>query len=195
MIAITTKRFSLEEYHRLGELGFFAPDERVELIRGEIILMPTKKTPHSVCNTRLWKELFRLIGESADLRVQEPIILPADSEPQPDVLIARNSSDDYLSTHPYPNDILLLIEISDATLSFDQTTKLSLYAEDRILEYWIFNLVDNCLEMYSEPYQDRKGKFSYRLKRIALPNEVVALSCFPDVSLDLSKVFPSQPDA
>lgn len=96
MIAVTKKRFSLEEYHRLGELGFFAPDERVELIRGEIILMPTKKTPHSVCNTRLWKELFRLIGERADLRVQEPIILPTDSEPQPDVVIASNSSDDYL---------------------------------------------------------------------------------------------------
>jgi Uma2 family endonuclease len=190
--AVTPKRFTLEEYHRLGELGFFTPDERVELIRGEIILMPTKKTPHSVCNTLLVQELIILLGKHAILRVQEPIILPTDSEPQPDVVIARNRSDNYLSSHPYPDDILLVIEVSDTTLSFDRKTKLSLYAEDSISDYWIFNLVDNCLEMYSEPYQDSKGKFSYRLKRIALPNEVVALSCFPDVSLDLSQVFPSQ---
>ena len=72
MITVTPKRFTLDEYHRLGELGFFAPDERVELIRGEIILMPIKKTPHSVCNTLLWQELFRLIGDRAYLRVQEP---------------------------------------------------------------------------------------------------------------------------
>lgn len=195
MITITTKRFTLDEYHRLGELGFFAPDERVELIRGEIILMPTKKTPHSFCNTLLWQELFRLIGDRAYLRVQEPIILPADSEPQPDLVIARNRADNYLSSHPYPADVLLLIEVSDATLNFDKTTKLSLYAEDGISYYWIFNLVDKCLELYSEPYQDMQGKFSYRVKRIALPTEVVTLPCFPDISLELSRVFPMQPNA
>lgn len=195
MITVTTKRFTLDEYHRLGELGFFAPDERVELIRGEIILMPTKKTPHSFCNTLWWQELFRLIGDRAYLRVQEPIILPADSEPQPDVVIARNSADNYLSSHPYPADVLLLIEVSDATLNFDKTTKLSLYAEDGISYYWIFNLVDKCLELYSESYQDMQGKFSYRVKRIALPTEVVTLPCFPDISLELSRVFPMQPNA
>ncbi|MBD1925532.1 Uma2 family endonuclease [Trichocoleus sp. FACHB-90] len=195
MTTVTPKRFTLDEYHRLGELGFFSPDDRVELIRGEIIQMPTKKTPHSVCNTRLWKELFKLVEERAELRVQEPIILPSDSEPQPDLVISRNSSDDYLSSHPSPADVLMVMEISDSTLRYDQTTKLSLYAEDGISDYWIFNLIENCLEIYSEPYQDMQGKFSYRLKRIALPNEVVALACFPDLFLDLSLVFPMQPNA
>lgn len=195
MITVTTKRFTLDEYHRLGELGFFAPDERVELIRGEIILMPTKKPPHSVCNTLLVQELTFLLGRRAIVRGQEPIILPADSEPQPDVVIARSRSDNYLSSHPYPADVLLLIEVSDATLNFDKTTKLSLYAEDRISYYWIFNLVDKCLELYSEPYQDMQGKFNYRVKRIALPTEVVTLPCFPDISLELSRVFPMQPNA
>jgi Uma2 family endonuclease len=195
MITVTTKRFTLDEYHRLGELGFFAPDERVELIRGKILQMPTKKTPHSVCKTLLVQELIFLLGRRAIVRGKEPIILPADSEPQPDVVIARNRSDNYLSSHPYPADVLLAIEISDSTLSFDQNTKLSLYAEDGISDYWIFNLMDNCLETYSEPYQDSKGKFSYRLKRVALPNEVVAISCFPDMYLELSKVFPSQSSA
>jgi Uma2 family endonuclease len=192
MTTVTVKRFTLSEYHRLGELGFFGADERVELIRGEIILMPTKKTPHSVCNTLLWKQLFTLVGKRADVRVQEPIILPADSEPQPDVVIARNRADNYLSSHPEPADILLVIEISDSTLSYDQKKKLSIYAEDGISHYWIFNLVDNWLEVYSEHYQEGRDKFGYRLKRIILPNESVVIPGFPDLSLDLSEVFPVQ---
>lgn len=192
MTAITTKRFTIDEYHRLGELGFFTPEERVELIRGEIIKMPTKKTPHSVCNTRLWQELFKLLGEAATLRVQEPIILPTDSEPQPDITIVRNRDDNYISSHPMPDDIFLIIEISDSTLKFDQKTKLSLYAEYNIPHYLIFNLIDNHLEIYSQPYQNLQGKFNYRHKQIALSNEVVSLPHFPDISLNLSLIFPKQ---
>jgi len=177
MTTVTSRRFTLDEYHRLGELGFFREDERVELIRGEIIQMPTKKTPHSVCNTRLVRKLILLLGERAIVRGQEQIILPADSEPQPDGVIARNRSDDYLSSHPEPAEILLLIEISDSTLRYDQQTKLSLYAEDGISDYWIFNLLENHLETYSEPYQDRQGKFSYRSKRIVLSNEQDLRNC------------------
>lgn len=190
MTAVTAKRFTVDEYHRLGELGFFREDERVELIRGEIIIMPTKKTPHSVCNTRLVRKLILLLGERAIMRGQEPIILPADSEPQPDGVIACNRSDDYLLSHPTAADILSVIEISDTTLTYDQKTKLTLYVEAGISDYWIFNLVENQLETYSEPYQDRQGKFNYRLKRIFLPNEVVVLPCFPDISLNLAEVFP-----
>lgn len=194
MTTVTPKKFTLDEYHRLEELGFFSPDERVELIRGEIIQMPTKKTPHSVCNTLLVQELIILLGRRAIVRGQEPIILPADSEPQPDVVIANNSPDNYISSHPYPENVLLVIEISDSTLSYDRTTKLSLYAEDGISHYWIFNLVDNCLEIYNEPFQDMQGKFSYRLRQVALPNETVTLPGFPDLSLNLSSVFPRQSD-
>lgn len=190
MTTVTTRRFTLDEYHRLGELGFFREDERVELIRGEIIQMPTKKTPHSVCNTRLIRSLILLLGNRAIVRGQEPIILPSNSEPQPNGIIARNCSDDYLSSHPIPADILLVIEISDTTLSYVQKTKLSIYAEAGIFDYWIFNLVENNLETYSEPYQDRQGKFSYRSKRIILSNEVVQLPFFSDLSLNLAEVFP-----
>ncbi|OCR01047.1 hypothetical protein BCD67_16865 [Oscillatoriales cyanobacterium USR001] len=191
MTTVTVKRFTLAEYHRLGELGFFGPDERVELIRGEIIEMPTKKTPHSVCNSVLVEELILLLGKRARVRGQEPIILPADSEPQPDVVIVRNRPDNYLSSHPQPADILLVVEISDSTLSYDQKRKLSIYAEDGISDYWIFNLVDNWLEVYNEPYREGRDKFGYRLKRIILPNESVVIPGFPDLSLDLSGVFPT----
>ncbi|MEG3969370.1 Uma2 family endonuclease [Microcoleus sp. T2B6] len=192
MTAVTVKRFSIAEYHRLGELGFFAPDDRVELIRGEIIIKATKSTFHSVCNSLLLGELYPLLEERAIVRGQEPIILSADSEPEPDVVIARNRSDNYLSSHPEPPDILLVIEVSDSTLKYDRRTKLSLYAESGISDYWIFNLVDIQLEMHSEPYQKQRGGFDYRVKRVLLPNEVVVIPGFPDLSLDLSAVFPAQ---
>ncbi|MEH1871776.1 Uma2 family endonuclease [Nostoc sp.] len=186
----TAKRFTIAEYHRLAELGFFEEDDRVELIKGEIIQMAAKGTPHSVCSTRLYRELFKLVVEKAILRGQEPIIIPDDSEPEPDLVIVRNRPDDYLEAHPSPSDVLLVIEISNSTLKYDQDVKLSVYAEAGISDYWIFNLVDNYLESYSEPYEDLQGKFGYRRKLIFLPNESVNLPYFPDLVLDLSKVFP-----
>lgn len=194
MTAVTAKRFSIAEYHRLAELGFFESDDRFELIRGEIIKMAAKGRLHSVCNSLLFGELYVLMAKRACVRGQEPIILPTDSEPEPDVAIARNRSDNYLSSHPESADILLVIEVSDSTLKYDRRTKLSLYAESGISDYWIFNLVDIQLEMHSEPYQKQRGGFDYRVKRVVLPNEVVVIPGFPDLSLDLSAVFPAQMD-
>ncbi len=191
MDSVTAKRFSIAEYHRLGELGFFAPDERIELIRGELIIKAAKSTFHSVCNSLLLGELCTLARKKAIVRGQEPIILTDDSEPEPDVVIARNRSDNYLASHPEPADILLVIEVSDSTLKYDSEIKLSLYAEAGIANYWIFNLVDNQLEMYSEPYQKRQGDFNYRSQNIVLQNETVVIPGFPDLSLDLSLVFPA----
>ncbi|WP_377476759.1 MAG: Uma2 family endonuclease [Microcoleus anatoxicus] len=191
MDTVTAKRFSIAEYHRLGELGFFDPDDRFELIRGELIIKAAKSTFHSVCNSLLLGELCTLARKKAIVRGQEPIILMDDSEPEPDVVIARNRSDNYLASHPEPADILLVIEVSDSTLKYDREIKLSLYAEAGIANYWIFNLVDNQLEMYSEPYQKRQGDFNYRSQNIVLQNETVVIPGFPDLSLDLSLVFPA----
>jgi Uma2 family endonuclease len=192
MTFATAKRFSIAEYDRLAELGFFESDARFELIRGEIIKMAAKGRLHSVCNSRVLGKLYSLLEELAIVRGQEPIILSDNSAPEPDVVIARYLSRDYVSSHPLAADILLVIEVSDSTLKYDRITKLSLYAESGIADYWIFNLVDIQLEMHSEPYQKQRGGFDYRLKRVALPNEVVVIPGFPDLSLDLSAVFPAQ---
>jgi Uma2 family endonuclease len=189
-MTITTKRFTINEYERLAELGFFKENDRFELIRGEIIPMVAKGKPHAVCETRLERELYKLVGERATLRGQQPIIIPDYSQPEPDRVIVRNRADDYLDAHPSPADILLLIEIADSSLKYDQEVKLSLSAEAGISDYWIFNLVDNYLESYSEPYQNLPDKFGYRRKFISLPNESINLPCFPDLTLDLSKLFP-----
>lgn len=190
MTQVTTKRFTLAEYHRLIEFGFLSEDDRVELIRGELVQMAAKGTLHSVCNSKLVRELDRLVGDRAVVRGQEPIVLPADSQPEPDVVIAKGQPDDYLSNHPYPKDILLALEVSDSTLDYDQTVKLSLYAEDQIQDYWIVNLVAKQVECYSQPYQNPQGSFGYRLRQILLRYETIVIPGFPDLSLDLNRVFP-----
>lgn len=190
MTIATAKRFTIEEYHRLGELGFFQEDDRIELIRGEIIQMAAKGTPHTTCCSNLLEELVIVLAGQAKLRCQDPITLPSKSEPEPDFVIVKSRADNYLSAHPTPPDILLVIEIADSTLKYDQETKSSVYSEAGISDYWIFNLVEYHLETYSEPYQDLQGNFGYSMKRIFLPNQTVALACFPELVLDLSKVFP-----
>lgn len=189
--AVTPKRFTIEDYHRLIELGFLTENDRVELIRGELMQMVAKGTPHTVCNTRLIRELVTLLQERAIVRGQEPIVLHPNSEPEPDLVIARYRPDDYLSAHPQPVDILLVAEVADSTLKYDQEVKLPLYAESGISDYWIFNLVASCLEVYTQPYQDLQGNFGYASKQIFLPNTVVTIPGFPELSLDLSRVFPN----
>jgi Uma2 family endonuclease len=190
MTTVTHKRFTLTEFHRLMELGFLTEDDRVELIRGELIKMAAKGTRHSVCNTKLSKELERLLGDRAVVRVQEPVMLLPNSEPEPDIAIVRGQADDYLANHPQHEDIFLLIEVADSSLDYDQNTKLELYAENGIKDYWIINLVSNQLECYSQPYLDEQGKYGDRLKQIALRNESVTIPGFVDLSLDLDRVFP-----
>ena len=190
MFTATRRKFTIDEYHRLVDLGFFTENDRIELIRGEIIDMAPKRTPHSVCNSILFGELYRLLYDRANVRGQEPITLLANSEPEPDVVIARKKDDNYLSAHPTVADIILVIEISDSTLKYDKETKLPLYAEAGIDNYWIVNLVDNHLEVYTNPFSSDRGKFYYRNKSIVLPNENIEIPNFNDVILELVTVFP-----
>ncbi|MCT7949296.1 Uma2 family endonuclease [Ancylothrix sp. C2] len=190
MSVIQAKRFTLDEYHKLGELGFLHEDDHIQLIRGELIQMASKGRAHETCLRNLLRELPKLVGDRAILQCQAPISVPPNSEPEPDFAILQKRDDNYLSAHPSGRDVLLVMEVSDSSIDYDRDVKQSLYAEARISDYWIFNLFDYQLEMYSEPYQDNKGKFGYLNKRIVLPHQRVALSCFPDLLLDLSRVFP-----
>ncbi|MBD2494199.1 Uma2 family endonuclease [Nostoc sp. FACHB-280] len=192
MNIIQPKRFTLDEYHKLTELGFFHEDEHIELINGEIIQIICKGTAHATCLRNLLRELPKLVRDRATLQSKAPITLPPNSEPETDFAIVKNRPDNYLSAHPSPADVLLVMEVADSSLSYDQDVKISLYAQAGISDYWIFNLFDNYLECYSESYQDNHGKYGYLNKRIVLPNQVVALPCFPDLSLELSKVFSSK---
>ncbi|MBC1223997.1 Uma2 family endonuclease [Nostoc sp. UCD121] len=184
------KRFTLDEYHRLGELGFFHEDDHIELINGEIIEMASKGTAHETCLRNLWKQLPKIVGDRATLQSQAPITLPPKSEPEPDFAIVQNRDDNSLSSHPQPADVLLVMEVSDSSLAYDQDVKIPLYAQAGIADYWIFNLFDNQLQYYSVSFQDNQGKYGYLNKRIILSNQVINFPWFPDLSLDLAKVFP-----
>ncbi len=192
MSLVTAKRFTLTEYHRLTELGFLKASDRIELIRGEIVHMAAKGVAHEACITALIEELINCLRGAAKVRCQSPISLPpSSSEPEPDFAIVKSRLDRYVSGHPTPDDIVLVIEVSDSSIAYDQTIKLSLYAENGIADYWIFNLLDRVLECYSDPYQSAHGKWDYRNKRIYLSTESVVMPNVPGArSLSLEQSFP-----
>ncbi|MBD2387708.1 Uma2 family endonuclease [Cylindrospermum sp. FACHB-282] len=191
MTMTQAKRFTLAEYHKLTELGFFHEDDHIELVNGEIIEMVAKGKAHETCLRKLWKELPKLVGDRATLQSQAPITLPPKSEPEPDFAIVKNRDDDYLSSHPQAADVLLVIEVADSSLDYDQNVKISLYAQAGIADYWIFNLIDNHLECYSTPYQNHQGKHGYLNKRIVLYNQIISLPVFSDLLLDLRRILPT----
>ncbi len=188
----TTKirQFTLDEYHQLIQFDFFPKNERIELINGQLIQMAAKGTAHETCLRRLLRELPNLIGRKATLQCQAPITILLNSEPEPDFTIVKNREDDYISSHPTSDDVLLLMEVSDSTLTYDQETKLPLYAQANISHYWIFNLLESWLEAYSEPYQINTEKFGYAHRQIVFSHQTIKIPCFPDLLLDLSKIFP-----
>ncbi|MEB3831543.1 Uma2 family endonuclease, partial [Phormidium sp. CCY1219] len=172
------------------DLGFFQEGDRIELIRGELVPMVSKGKAHTVCCMNLNEQLVILLSGKAKVRCQDPILLPNNSEPEPDFVIVRNRADNYLSRHPMPEDIIGVIEIADSSLQYDREVKLPLYAEANIAEYWLVNLLENQLEIYKASYQKSNAVFDYRQKQVLLPDETVALPEFSDAILELARVFP-----
>jgi Uma2 family endonuclease len=191
---VQTKRFTIAEYHRLDDIGLLQQgdrEDRTELIRGEIAYMVAKGIRHTFCCRNLLDELSTLIRGRARLQCQDPILLPTDSEPEPDFVILRDRSDHYLTGHPTPEDILLVIEIADSSLNYDRDIKGALYAEAGIEHYWLFNLIDNRLEAYSEPYRDVHGKGNYAQRKYVLLHQAIALPTFPELQIELNKILPN----
>lgn len=147
---LPVRRFTVEEYHRLIEIGLFDSGERYELIHGWIVpKMPTNPTHASVVR-RLDKRLQRLIGDAAVVGVQQPITT-ADSEPEPDLAVYRGPEGLYFTRHPVPADIQFVVEVSDSTLAYDQGDKKALYARAKVAVYWVVNLEAFRVEVYTEP--------------------------------------------
>src|SRR5687767_10488922 len=103
-------RFTVDEYERLGESGIFHPEDRVELIEGQIVEMSPIGVPHAGTVKALTRSFYRLVGEDAVISVQDPVILSDISEPQPDIVLLRPHEDGYRTAHPRPEDVLLLVE-------------------------------------------------------------------------------------
>ena len=155
------KRFSVTEYHRLIEHGFITKADRCELIHGFIVEKPRVNPPHATAVTRLLNRLFPLVAGLATLRVQLPVTC-SDSEPEPDLAVAAGTEEDYEHRHPGPRDVLLLVEVSDSTLDDDTTTKLELYAAEKVAQYWVVNLIDRRVEVYTNPRGGRTPAYRAR---------------------------------
>jgi Uma2 family endonuclease len=186
MVNTQIRQLTSTEYYGMMQSGIIREGERVELILGQIFTIAAKGTRHTVSTTRLLKELLMLVGERTIVRCQDPITLPNNSEPEPDIVIARLRSDDYVNSHPSPEDIILVIEVADSTIKFDRDTKAPLYAAAGIGEYWIINLVDDRLEIYRQP----EGNI-YTSIEIVTPPRSIRLSQFPEILLNISDFFPA----
>jgi Uma2 family endonuclease len=148
-MTVTPYKWTLDRYHQAIDAGLF-DDQPIELLRGELIVMPPEREPHAYYNSEVGDYLRALLGTRAKIREAHPITLPNDSEPVPDLAIVQPLGAVYLEHHPYPSDIFWLIEFSKATLSYDLTVKRSIYAEAGISEYWVVNLNDNELKVFRD---------------------------------------------
>jgi Uma2 family endonuclease len=151
--SLPVRLFSVDEYHRLIADGYFASDERFELLEGLIVQKMPRDPIHDAA-LMIAEELLRArLPEGWRVRVQSAITT-ADSEPEPDLAIVRGQPRDYLSRHPGPGDLAAVIEISNTTLHDDRTFKQRVYARAGIATYWIINLVDRHVEVYDDPSGD-----------------------------------------
>lgn len=154
-VQLAQRLINVEEYFRMAEAGILSWDDRVELIRGQIIQMSPIGSKHAACVDRFNSIFHQLINSDvAIIRVQNPVQLSEYSEPEPDVSVLKPDPDFYSKGHPQPKDILLIIEVADTSFDYDKEIKLSLYAEAHIPEYWIANLEKGEIEAYSNPAGD-----------------------------------------
>ena len=178
------RRFTVAEFCAIGDAGVFAPEERVELLDGDIIVMPPIGHWHVFSvNSIIAVFPSTLLADRAILSVQNPVQLDDGNQPQPDALLLRWRGDRYLDGHPGPDDVLLLIEVSDTTVTtveYDRNAKLPRYAQAGIPEVWIVNRSTSRIEAYSEPSGDE-----YANVRYAGPGENIVPQAFPDIVLEV----------
>ena len=169
--------FTVEEYCTMADAGILSEDERVELLDGEIVVMPPIGEPHEDSTDRLNGDLSYVLRGRARVRVQNSVRLDDYGLPEPDIAVVR-LRDDYHRDRPTAADVLLLVEVADTSLEFDREVKLARYAAAGIPEVWIANLRARQVEAHSDPVDG-----SYRSRRVVTANGRISPLAFPDVSL------------
>ena len=167
----------------MAETGVLQPDVRVELLDGEIIDM----SPIGPFHSSVVGDLVDLFTHASNrrwlVRSQSPVALDKHSEPQPDVLLLKPAPNRYRQSHPRPEDVFLLVEVSDTTLALDRDEKLPAYGRAGIVEVWIINLVDQAIEIYREP-----NFTGYGSKVVLRAGDKAAPHVFPDAALDVAEL-------
>ena len=144
------RRFTVDEYHAMARAGILTEDDAIELLEGWLVHKMTKNPPHTATTRYTRAALEKCLPPGYFVDSQEPITL-SDSEPEPDVFIVRGTMDDYTRIHPHAQDIVLVVEVADSSLEQDRSAKKRIYARDGIAVYWIANLVEGQIEVYTQP--------------------------------------------
>ena len=179
---VVRHRLTVDDYYRMAEVGILKPDARVELIEGEIIDMAPMGSRHADVVSELSSRLVAAVGRNARVRCQLPVGLDEYSEPEPDVVVVKPRR--YTSRHPTPDDVLLLIEVSDSSLAFDRSVKLPLYARHGIPEVWIVDLSTDHIYAHRDPHDG-----SYKHATLLEVSSSVAIPMLPESILDLTGLF------
>jgi len=172
---IAKRKLSVADFLLMGETGVFAPDERVELLDGEIYTVSPPSPQHAGMVKRLAKLLEQSYGARCIVSVQDPLVLNDYRLTEPDLALLKPDASFYADRHPQADDALLVIEVSRSSLNYDKTEKLPRYAEAGIVEVWIIDLDAELLEVYREPF----GR-SYRQRTLVYPGEAVTPSAIAD---------------
>lgn len=154
------RRFSVAEYHKMIDVGILKPEDRVELLEGWIVKKVSQKPPHSGCVGRTNRSLARVLPTAWSLRIQCPITL-SENEPEPDIAIARGAEGTYDGHHPKATEIAVLMEVGDSSVLSDRRYKGELYARAKVSEFWLINLVERKIEVYTKP---RAGKYRQKVE-------------------------------
>jgi Uma2 family endonuclease len=181
--------FTVDEYDKMGEAGIFDEDSRVELIDGVIYDMPPIGPEHAGSVDDLGDGLKDRLGCRVIVRRQNPVRVANRSEPRPDLTVVRYRPDYYRSGHPTPDDILLIVEVSDTSLSHDRNTKGSDYARAGLREYWIVDLAHDVLLVHRNP-----SKGQYQTVGLLARGESITPVAFPDVTIAVSDVLGPAPE-
>jgi len=173
--AIHKRRFTADDYRRMGQAGILSEDDRVELIGGEVVAMTPISPRHNAAVNRATRAMVIAVGDRAIVQVQGSVRLDLYHEPQPDVVLLRPQTDYYASRLPGPPDILLVVEIAESSLEYDREVKARIYAEVGIPEFWLADLNASLVSCYSAP-QDG----SYRTLRQHRRGDSIAPQMCPD---------------
>ena len=172
------RRFSVDEYQRMCQVGILTEDDKVELLDGWITPKTSRNPPHDSHLDQVADALRARLPAGWRTRVQSAVTLSA-SVPEPDVAVVPGPASRYRAHHPVPADVALLVEVADTSLDHDRHTKGPLYAQAGIAAYWIVNLVDRVVEVYSDPvgsaYQHRQDCTLADVVPLTLPGHAAVL--------------------
>ena len=187
---LPTKRWARLEYERLVDRAVFQPGDRVELVGGQLVVREPQGSPHAVAAGLAEDALRAAFGSGWVVRVQMPVALDDESEPEPDVAVCAGSPRDYLAGHP--SQPVLLVEVADASLAFDREHKGSLYARAQVPDYWIVNLADRVLEVHRDPAPSAGAPYGWRFstRRSLGAADSVSLLAAPRASILVADLLP-----